>query len=127
MDCRSRAAARGGSGAMDEDEDIQGKNGGGSNDGGLTDLERLGDGDLDRWIESDGAISGGGSNGGGLADLERLGHGDLDQWIESDGASSGGGSNDGGLTDLERLGDLERLSDDDLERLGDGDLEQRMQ
>ncbi|KOM47786.1 hypothetical protein LR48_Vigan07g149000 [Vigna angularis] len=29
MDCRSRAAARGGSGAVDEDEDIQGKNGGG--------------------------------------------------------------------------------------------------
>ncbi|KOM41375.1 hypothetical protein LR48_Vigan04g157300 [Vigna angularis] len=69
MDCRSRVAARGGSGAVDEDEDIEGKNGGGSNDGGLADLEQLGDGDLNRWIESDGASSGGGRSG---VDLERI-------------------------------------------------------
>ncbi|KOM55210.1 hypothetical protein LR48_Vigan10g110200 [Vigna angularis] len=41
-DCRSRAAAT-----------TEGKNGGGSNDGGLADLEWLGDGDLERWIKSD--------------------------------------------------------------------------
>ncbi|KOM38293.1 hypothetical protein LR48_Vigan03g167500 [Vigna angularis] len=50
------AATRGGSGAVDEDEDTEEKNGRGSNDEGLADLERLGhlerlgDGDLERWI-----------------------------------------------------------------------------
>ncbi|KOM31038.1 hypothetical protein LR48_Vigan01g059300 [Vigna angularis] len=73
------AATRGGSGAVDKDEDTKGKNGGGSNDGGLADLERLGHlerlGDDD--LERGGGSNGGGSNDGGLADLERLGDGDL--------------------------------------------------
>ncbi|KOM45546.1 hypothetical protein LR48_Vigan06g085200 [Vigna angularis] len=59
------AATRGGSGAVDEDEDIEGNNGGGSNDGGLADLERLGHLDA-AWRWRFGA-SGGGSGGGGTA------------------------------------------------------------